>query len=207
MPKPPTTSNGAAAIEALKRCEWCGDDPLYVAYHDSEWGVPSFDDAHLFEMLLLEGQQAGLSWITILRKRENFRAALDGFDPERIARYTPARIDKLMANPGIIRNRLKLEAAVKNARGFLAARDEFDGFHRYLWSFVGGRPIQHRFASLRDLPATSTESDAMSRALKKRGFSFVGSTICYSLMQAVGMVNDHVVSCPRHRAVARLARS
>ncbi len=187
------------------RCDWCGDDPLYVAYHDGEWGVPSRDDAHLFEMLILEGQQAGLSWITILRKRENFRAALDGFDPERIARYTPARIERLMQNAGIIRNRLKLEAAVKNARGFLAAQEEFDGFHRYLWSFVGNQPIQHRFASAKELPATSAESDAMSRALKKRGFSFVGSTICYSLMQAVGMVNDHVVGCHRHEVVRRLS--
>ena len=192
-------------IQSLTRCAWCGDDPLYVAYHDTEWGVPSRDDAHLFEMLILEGQQAGLSWITILRKRENFRAVLDGFDPECIARYTPAHIERLMQDAGIIRNRLKLEAAVKNARAFLAAQDEFNGFHRYLWSFVGSQPIQHRFASVKELPATSTESDAMSRALKKRGFSFVGSTICYSLMQAVGMVNDHLVDCHRHQAVRRLS--
>jgi DNA-3-methyladenine glycosylase I len=194
-------------LEHPTRCDWCGDDPLYVAYHDTEWGVPSHDDAHLFEMLLLEGQQAGLSWITILRKRENFRAALDGFDPHRISRYTPARIEKLMTNPGIIRNRLKLEGAVKNARAFLAAQEELGSFERYVWSFVGGRPFQHRFKSVAELPATTPESDSMSRALKKRGFSFVGSTICYSFMQAVGMVNDHVVTCHRHGAVARLAPS
>lgn len=180
------------------RCAWCGDDPLYVAYHDQEWGVPSRDDAHLFEMLILEGQQAGLSWITILRKRENFRAALDGFDPERIARYTPARIERLMQNAGIIRNRLKLEAAVKNARGFLAAREEFGSFSNFLWSFVDGEPIQHHAATLAQVPVTAPESDRMSKALKQRGFNFVGSTICYSLMQATGMVNDHLVSCYRH---------
>lgn len=182
-------------------CPWCGDDALYVAYHDQEWGVPSRDDAHLFEMLILEGQQAGLSWLTVLRKRENFRAALDGFDPVRIARYTPARIEKLMNNTGIIRNRLKLNAAVKNARAFLAVQKEFGSFHAYLWSFVNGCAIQHRFKSISEIPATSAESDAMSRALKQRGFTFVGSTICYALMQSVGMVNDHLVSCPRHAAI------
>jgi len=182
-------------------CPWCGDDPLYVAYHDQEWGVPSHDDAHLFEMLILEGQQAGLSWLTILRKRENFRAALNGFDPVRIARYTPARIEKLMGNAGIIRNRLKLNAAVKNARAFLVVQKEFGSFHAYLWSFVNGRAIQHRFKSMSEIPATSAESDALSRALKQRGFTFVGSTICYALMQSVGMVNDHLLSCPRHAAI------
>lgn len=183
-------------------CPWCGDDALYVAYHDQEWGVPSRDDAHLFEMLILEGQQAGLSWLTILRKRENFRAALDGFDPVRIARYTPARIEKLMGNAGIIRNRLKLNAAVKNARAFLAVQKEFGSFHAYFWSFVNGRTIQHRIKSMSEIPATSAESDAMSRALKQRGFTFVGSTICYALMQSVGMVNDHLLSCPRHAAIS-----
>lgn len=192
-------------MQEAVRCEWCGNDPLYVAYHDQEWGVPSHDDAHLFEMLILEGQQAGLSWITILKKRENFREALDGFDPERIARFTPARIEKLMGNAGIIRNRLKLNAAVKNARAFLAAQEAFGGFERYLWSFVDGRPIQHRFKSMKEIPATSSESDAMSRALKQRGFTFVGSTICYALMQSVGMVNDHLASCPRHAACLALA--
>ena len=189
----------------LVRCAWCGDDPLYVAYHDAEWGVPSHDDAHLFEMLILEGQQAGLSWITVLRKREHFRAALDGFDAERIARYAPRKIERLMADPGIIRNRLKLEAAVKNARAFLAAQEEFGSFAHYAWSFVGGAPIQHRIRSGAELPATTPESDAMSKALKKRGFSFVGSTICYSFMQAVGMANDHVLDCHRHRELARPA--
>jgi len=192
-------------MQEAVRCEWCGEDPLYVAYHDQEWGVPSHDDAHLFEMLILEGQQAGLSWITILKKRENFREALDGFDPERIARFTPARIEKLIGNAGIIRNRLKLNAAVKNARAFLAAQEAFNGFERYLWSFVDGRPIQHRFKSMKEIPATSPESDAMSRALKQRGFTFVGSTICYALMQSVGMVNDHLVACPRHAACLALS--
>ena len=189
---------------AIERCPWCGNDPLYVAYHDQEWGVPSHDDAHLFEMLILEGQQAGLSWITILKKRENFREALEGFDPERIARFTPARIEKLMGNAGIIRNRLKLNAAVKNARAFLATQEAFGGFDRYLWSFVDGQAIQHRFKSMQEIPAASPESDAMSRALKQRGFTFVGSTICYALMQSVGLVNDHLVNCPRHAACITL---
>ena len=189
-------------MQTVERCAWCGSDPLYVAYHDQEWGVPSHDDAHLFEMLLLEGQQAGLSWITILKKRENFRDALDGFDPERIARYTPPRIEKLMGNAGIIRNRLKLNAAVKNAQAFLAVQAEFGDFDRYLWSFVNGKAIQHRFQSQAAVPATSPESDAMSRALKQRGFTFVGSTICYALMQSVGMVNDHFVNCHRHKPCA-----
>ncbi|OFZ97678.1 MAG: hypothetical protein A2Z44_04960, partial [Betaproteobacteria bacterium RBG_19FT_COMBO_58_11] len=188
-------------------CEWCGSDPLHVAYHDQEWGVPSHDDAHLFEMLILEGQQAGLSWITILKKRENFREALDGFDPERIARYTPARIEKLMGNAGIIRNRLKLNAAVKNARAFLAAQEAFGGFDRYLWSFVNGQAIQHHLQSLAELPAASPESDAMSRALKQRGFTFVGPTICYAFMQAVGMVNDHVRGCHRYAAICALGNT
>ena len=194
-------------MQIVERCAWCGSDPLYVAYHDQEWGMPSHDDAHLFEMLILEGQQAGLSWITILRKRENFRAALDGFDPERIARYTPARIEKLMGNAGIVRNRLKLNAAVKNARAFLAVQAEFGDFDRYLWSFVNGQAIQHRFQSQSQLPATSPESDAMSRVLKRRGFTFVGSTICYALMQSVGMVNDHVCACHRHPVISTLGNS
>jgi DNA-3-methyladenine glycosylase I len=188
------------------RCPWCGDDPLYVAYHDHEWGMPSHDDAHLFEMLLLEGQQAGLSWITILRKRANFRVAFDGFDPERIARYTPARIEQLMGNAGIICNRLKLNAAVKNARAFLATQAEFGSFAQYAWSFVQGQPIQNRFRSMAEVPATSAQSDAMSRALKQRGFTFVGSTICYAYMQSVGMVNDHLLDCHRHPKIQALAQ-
>ena len=163
--------------------------------------MPSHDDAHLFEMLILEGQQAGLSWITILKKREHFRAALDGFDPERIALYTPQHIEKLMANASIIRNRLKLNAAVKNARAFLAVQAEYGSFDRYIWSVASEPALQHTRRSAQDMPVTSAESDAMSRALKQRGFSFVGSTICYSFMQAVGMMNDHVVSCPRYAAI------
>ena len=190
---------------APARCPWCGDDPLYTAYHDHEWGVPSHDDAHLFEMLLLEGQQAGLSWITILRKRENFREAFDGFDPERIARYTPARIEKLMGNAGIIRNRLKLNAAVKNARAFLATQEEFGSFAQYAWSFVHGRAIQNRFRTMAEVPATSAQSDAMSRALKQRSFTFVGSTICYAYMQSVGMVNDHLLKCHRFVPIKALS--
>jgi len=192
---------------APTRCAWCGSDPLYIAYHDHEWGVPSHDDAHLFEMLILEGQQAGLSWLTILKKRENFRTALDGFDPARIARFTPAHIEKLMGNAGIIRNRLKLNAAVKNARAFLDTQAEFGSFERYIWTFVDGVAKQSRFQSAQDIPITTPESDAMSRALKQRGFTFVGSTICYSFMQAVGMVNDHVHGCHRYKTIAALRNS
>jgi len=181
------------------RCWWAGSDPLYVAYHDREWGVPSRDARHLFEMLTLEGAQAGLSWITILRKRENYRVAFDGFDVERIARYTPARVKKLMANPGIIRNRLKIEGTVGNARAFLDLQEETGDAVGWLWQFVGGRPAQNRWKSQRDVPATTAESDAMSRALKQRGFTFVGSTICYSFMQATGMVNDHIQTCFKYR--------
>ena len=193
-------------MDAPVLCPWCGEDPPYIAYHDHEWGVPSHDDAHLFEMLLLEGQQAGLSWITILRKRENFRVAFDGFDPERIARYTPARLEQLMGNAGIIRNRLKLNAAVKNARAFLAIQAEFGSFAQYIWSFVQGHAIQNRFRSMAEVPATSAQSDAMSRALKQRGFTFVGSTICYAYMQSIGMVNDHLLDCHRHPTIQALAK-
>jgi DNA-3-methyladenine glycosylase I len=190
----------------MKRCAWAGDDPLYVAYHDTEWGVPLRDDRRLFEFLILEGAQAGLSWITILRKRENYRRAFDGFDPEKIARYTPRKIERLMGDAGIVRNRLKIEGAVANARAFLKVQDEFDGFARYMWDFVGGRPIQNRRRSIRQIPARTRESDAMSQDMKARGFKFVGSTICYAHMQACGMVNDHVTDCFRHREVARMAR-
>ena len=189
----------------MNRCAWAGTDPLYVAYHDREWGVPARDDARLFEFLVLEGAQAGLSWITILRKRENYRRAFDGFDAEKIARYTPKKIARLMRDPGIVRNRLKIEGTVANARAFLEARDEFGSFSRYMWDFVGGTPIQNRRKSLKQIPATTRESDAMSRDMKKRGFKFVGSTICYAHMQACGMVNDHVTDCFRHREVARLS--
>jgi DNA-3-methyladenine glycosylase I len=181
------------------RCGWAGDDPLYVAYHDEEWGVPLHDDRRLFEMLNLEGAQAGLSWITILRKREAYRAAFDGFDPERVARYDRRRITSLLKDPGIVRNRLKVEGTVKNARAFLALVEETGSFERHLWSFVGGRPVRNRFASLREVPAETDQSRAMSRDLKQRGFTFVGPTICYAFMQATGMVNDHIAGCFRSR--------
>jgi DNA-3-methyladenine glycosylase I len=170
-----------------------------VAYHDSEWGVPSHDDRYLFEMLTLEGAQAGLSWSTILRKREGYREAFDGFDVDRVARFTPARIERLLADPGIVRNRAKVESTVANARAVRAIRDEFGSLDRYLWSFTGGQPIVNRWKRLSDVPATSHESDAMSKALKGRGFKFVGSTICYAFMQATGMVDDHLTICWRRK--------
>ncbi len=185
------------------RCAWAGTDPLYVAYHDDEWGRPSHDDRHLFEMLILEGAQAGLSWITILRKRENYRRAFDDFDPAKIERYTPGRIANLVQDKGIIRNRLKIESAVTNARAMLDIQREFGSLDAYLWSFVNGNPIVNRWTSLARVPARTAESDAMSKALKKRGFRFVGSTICYAFMQATGMVNDHTTDCFRHPATAQ----
>jgi len=183
------------------RCHWCGEEPLYVAYHDSEWGVPERDDRALFEKLLLDGFQAGLSWITILRKRDNYRRAYDGFDPAKIARYTPARQAKLMANPGIVRNRAKIEAAVKNARAYLAIVEREGSFAAYLWDFVGGAPKVNRFRKPSDIPTETRESQAMSKALKAAGFSFVGPTITYAFMQATGMVNDHLTDCFRHTEV------
>lgn len=186
----------------LRRCDWAGTDPLYVKYHDEEWGVPLHDDRRLFEMLCLEGAQAGLSWITILRKRENYRRAFDGFDPVRIARYDRGKVAALLNDPGIVRNRLKVEGTVKNARAFLAVVKEFGSFDRYIWSFTGGAPIVNRRRTMKDVPASTPESDAMSRDLKKRGFTFVGSTICYAFMQACGMVNDHLAHCPHRRAAA-----
>ncbi len=189
--------------ESLVRCPWPGEDPLYVAYHDEEWGVPERDDRALFEKLLLDGFQAGLSWITILRKREAFRRAFDGFDPERMARYRPARLARLMADPGIVRNRAKIEASVASARAFLRFREAEGSFARFLWGFVGGEPRVNRFRSLRQVPAETAESRAMSKALRTRGFGFVGPTICYAFMQATGMVNDHLVTCFRHRELAR----
>ncbi len=172
-----------------------------VAYHDDEWGAPSHDDRHLFEMLVLEGAQAGLSWITILRKREAYRAALAGFDPTKVARFTPARVERLLANPGIVRNRLKVAGTVRNARAFLETAKEFGTFDRYIWQFVGGAPIVNRPRTLKDIPPTTPASDAMSRDLRKRGFTFVGSTICYAFMQATGMVNDHLVGCFRYKEI------
>ncbi len=183
------------------RCGWCGADPLYVAYHDREWGVPVENDKKLFEFLVLEGAQAGLSWITILRKRDAYRRAFDRFDPEVVARYDARRIMKLLGDAGIVRNRLKIESAVKNARAFLEVQEEFGSFSEYQWRFVDGEPIVGRFRSLKEIPPRTSVSDAFSKDLKKRGFSFVGSTIMYAHMQAVGMVNDHLVSCFRHREV------
>ncbi len=180
------------------RCGWAGDDPRYIQYHDEEWGVPAHDDRHLFEMICLEGAQAGLSWITILRKRGNYRAAFDNFDPHKIIAYDEAKIAELLANPGIVRNKLKVNGVVKNARAFLAVQEEFGSFDSYIWGFVGGAPIQNRRASLTDIPAQTTEAVAMSKDLKKRGFTFVGPTICYAFMQACGMVNDHTLDCFRH---------
>lgn len=180
---------------SVRRCSWCGGDPLYVAYHDTEWGVPVHDDRLLFEFLILEGAQAGLSWITILRKREAYRKAFAGFDADKVARYGKREVERLLGDAGIVRNRLKIEAAINNAQRFLAVQEEFGSFDAYIWRFVGGRPLQNRRRTLKDIPATTKESDALSRDLKARGFKFVGSTICYAFMQASGMVDDHVVGC------------
>ena len=183
------------------RCDWSLGHPLMIEYHDTEWGVPVHDDRKLFEFLVLDAAQAGLSWRTVLLKRENYRKAFDNFDAEKVARYTEKRIEKLLQNPGIIRNRLKVNSAVTNARTTLKVRDEFGTFDRYIWQFVGGKPLINRIQSLKQIPATSKESDAMSKDLKRRGFNFVGSTICYAFMQAAGLVNDHLVTCFRHREV------
>lgn len=189
-----------------ERCTWCGNDPLYVAYHDTEWGVPVHDDRMLFEFLILEGAQAGLSWITILKKREAYRRAFAGFDAGKVARFGPRQVERLLADAGIVRNRLKIEAAINNARHFLAVQEEFGSFDEYVWRFVDGRPIVNRRKTLKQVPASTPESDALSRDLKARGFKFVGSTICYAHMQATGMVNDHLTGCFRHAEVARLQR-
>jgi DNA-3-methyladenine glycosylase I len=191
----------------VPRCPWAGDDPLYQDYHDREWGAPLHDERRHFEMLVLEGFQAGLSWLTILRKRENFRAAFDQFDPKKVAAYGPKKIETLMADAGIVRNRRKIEAAVKNARAFLAIQKEFGSFDRYLWSFVDHKPVQNSFRSIGEIPAESETSRAISLDLKKRGMSFVGPTIIYAHMQAIGMVNDHLVNCPRHAALKKAARA
>ncbi len=180
------------------RCAWAGDDPLYVAYHDLEWGVPVHDDRRLFEFLVLEGAQAGLSWITILRKRNNYRRAFRDFDAVQVARFGAEEVAALLADPGIVRNRLKIESAIANARALIAVAGEFGSFDAYLWRFVGGSPIRNAWHSLAEVPAASDESRAMSKDLLRRGFRFVGPTICYALMQAVGMVNDHTVECFRH---------
>jgi len=178
-------------------------DPLFLAYHDEEWGVPSHDDRHLFEMLVLEGAQAGLSWSTILRKRENYQKAFAGFDPEKVARFDKRKRERLLGDAGIVRNRLKIDSAIANARATLTVREEFGTLDAYLWSFVDGRPLRNKWRTLRELPAETPESSAMSKDLKRRGFRFVGPTVCYAFMQAAGLVNDHVVSCFRYREVGR----
>lgn len=192
--------------EVLVRCPWVGDDPLYHQYHDEEWGVPVRDDRVLFEFLTLEGAQAGLSWTTILKKREKYFAAFAGFDPAVIARFDHAKIEALLHNPGIVRNRLKVQSTVINAQSFLNVQEEFGSFSSYVWQFVDGKPIQNAFRTLKDYPASTPESDGLSRDLKRRGFRFVGSTICYAFMQAVGMVNDHTVGCFRYGAVRLLGQ-
>jgi len=185
------------------RCAWAAPaDPLYLAYHDAEWGVPLHDDRALFEFLILEGMQAGLSWATILHKRDNFRRVFDRFDPRKVARYDARKVRSLLADPGIVRNRLKIAAAIQNAKAFLAVQKEFGSFDRYIWQFVGGRPIRNAWKTLKDIPAQTPESEAMSKDLRKRGFKFVGPTICYAHMQATGMVNDHTVDCFRYRQVS-----
>lgn len=183
------------------RCAWSGTDPLYVEYHDKEWGIPVHDDRKLFEMLILEGAQAGLSWITILRKRENYRNAYDNFNAKKIARYNQKKIKQLLANEGIVRNKLKIAASINNAKSFLEIQKEFGSFDAYIWKFAGGKPKRKSPRSLKDIPATTQEADAMSKDLKKRRFKFVGSTICYAFMQAVGMVDDHTQDCFRKRRV------
>ncbi|SHK32311.1 DNA-3-methyladenine glycosylase I [Paramaledivibacter caminithermalis] len=184
-----------------KRCDWAGNDSIYIEYHDKEWGVPVHDDRKHFEFIILEGAQAGLSWITILKRRENYRKAFDNFEPQKVAKYDEKKIQELLDNKGIIRNRRKIEAAVANAKAFLEVQKEFGSFDKYIWQFVGGKTIKNSFKSLEDIPAKTPESEAMSKDLKKRGFKFVGPTICYAYMQAVGMVNDHLMDCFRYEEV------
>jgi DNA-3-methyladenine glycosylase I len=190
----------------LKRCTWAGSDPLYLRYHDEEWGVPVHDDRKLFEFLVLEGAQAGLSWITILRKRESYRKAFDRFDPAKVARYGARQVKRLLADPGIVRNRMKIESAIANAKAFLDVQKEFGSFDAYVWRFVGGKSKRNRWKVVKDIPARTPESDALSKDLRERGFRFVGSTIVYAHMQATGMVNDHLTSCFRYRDVSRDGR-
>jgi DNA-3-methyladenine glycosylase I len=192
---------------ALKRCRWPGTDPLYVAYHDEEWGVPERDDRALYEKLVLDGFQAGLSWITILRKRDAFRRAFDGFVPEKIARYSQKKVEALMRDEGIVRNRIKVEGAIQSARAWLKIMEQGEGFAPYLWGFVDGRPIDNRYKTIKQIPAETELSLAISKDLKARGFKFCGPTIVYAFMQATGMVNDHLIDCPRHAACARLGRA
>jgi DNA-3-methyladenine glycosylase I len=189
----------------LKRCEWSTSSALYLDYHDTEWGVPVHDERTLFEFLILEGAQAGLSWSTILNKRQAYIQAFDNFEPTKVASYDDTKIQQLLTNPGIVRNRLKIQAAIQNARSYLKIQDQYGSFDTYIWQFVDGKPIQNSWKSLQEIPATTKESDAMSKELKKRGFTFVGSTICYAFMQAVGMVNDHIVDCFRWQEVQAFA--
>ncbi len=195
------------ASKPAKKCPWCLGDALYESYHDLEWGRPNYNDDALFEFLILEGAQAGLSWITLLRKRENYRAAMDGFNVEKIARYTAKKKAQLLANPGIIRNRLKIDSAINNAQACLNIKDIHGSFANFIWQFVDHQPVQHRYRSLKQIPASNKTSEVMSKTLKKSGFNFVGSTICYAYMQAVGMVNDHLVNCFRHEECRRLGAS
>jgi len=192
-----------AGGRGVVRCGWCGEDPLYVAYHDREWGVPIHDDRKLFEFLVLEGAQAGLSWITILRKRDTYRAAFDGFDPKVVARYDGRKVRSLLRNDGIVRNRQKITAAIANARAFLDVQEQFGSFDAYLWRFLDGKRLRNAWRSLKEIPSTTPEAERMSRDMKARGFRFVGPTICYAHMQATGMVNDHLVSCFRYREIGR----
>lgn len=189
-----------------KRCEWCGSDPLYLSYHDAEWGIPVHDDQHLFEMLILEGAQAGLSWLTILKKRENYRTAFDRFHVEIVAAYTKRDVQRLLTNCGIVRNRLKIDSAIRNARAVLEIQQEYASFDVFVWRYVDHTPRQNAWRSFSQLPARTEQSDMMSKDLKKRGFSFIGSTICYAFMQAVGMVNDHTVNCYRYKEIKALAQ-
>jgi len=188
--------------DSKTRCGWAGSDPLYIDYHDREWGVPVHNDQKMFEMLILEGAQAGLSWITVLRKRENYRKAFEGFDPDKVAHYGKRKVEQLLGNPGIIRNRLKIDSAIQNAKAFLEVQRQFGSFDRYIWQFVGGKPKQNTRKSMGQIPPRTRESDKLSEDLKSRGFKFVGSTICYAHMQAVGMVNDHVVGCFRYESLS-----
>ena len=190
---------------AQQRCEWGNSSPLYIEYHDSEWGVPVHDERTLFEFLILEGAQAGLSWSTILNKRQAYIQVFDNFEPTKVASYDDSKVQALLANPGIVRNRLKIQAAIQNARSFLEVRDQYGSFDTYIWQFVDGKPVQNSWKILQEIPATTKESDAMSKELKKLGFTFVGSTICYAFMQAVGMVNDHMVDCFRWQEVKAFA--
>lgn len=188
------------------RCSWCGTDTLYCDYHDNEWGTPLYDEQKLFEFLILEGAQAGLSWITVLRKRENYRLAFDDFNPEKIARYTDKKKSILLQNEGIIRNRLKIDSAIKNAQALLAMKKSGENFSEFLWGFVDGKPKQNAWKALREAPTSTPESDSMSKALKQKGFNFVGTTICYAFMQATGMVNDHMIDCYRYKQCQKLSR-